>query len=63
MENLITVDRKTTTYHPSENGVVESFNKTFHSRLTKNCNLDRDEWDNKILNIIWAYRTTYKQLA
>lgn len=30
------VHHKTTTYHPQENGVVESFNKTLVKGLTKN---------------------------
>jgi hypothetical protein len=29
--------RKTSSYHPEENGVVESFNKTLHKGLTKIC--------------------------
>lgn len=38
IENL-----KTTTYHPQENDVMESFNKMLHKGLTKICNLDKDD--------------------
>lgn len=48
---------KTSTYHPQANGVVESCNKT----LTKICNVDKDDWDDKVLAVLWAYKTTYKR--
>jgi hypothetical protein len=52
--------RKTIAYHPQANGVIESFNKTLHKGLKKTCELDRDDWDDKIPATLWAYRTTYK---
>jgi hypothetical protein len=52
--------KKTTAYHPQANRAIKYFNKTLHKGLTKVCGLDRDDWDDKIPAILWAYRTTYK---
>lgn len=52
---------KASTYHPQANVVVESFNKTLTKGLTKICNMDRDDWDDKVHAVLWAYRTTYKK--
>jgi hypothetical protein len=29
----------------------------------KICGLDRDDWDDKVPTILWAYRTMYKRLT
>ena len=52
---------KTSTYHPQANGVVESFKKTLTKGLTKICSMDKDDWDDKVLAVLWSYRTTYKR--
>ena len=43
------------------NGAIEAFNKTLTKGPTKICNADKDDWDEKIPTVLWAYRTTYKQ--
>ena len=48
------------TYYPQANGVVEAFNKTLHKGLTKIYDIDKNDWDKKIIAILWAYRSTYK---
>lgn len=54
---------KTAAYHPQANGAVESFNKTLVKGLTKICNQDKNDWDDKNPAILWAYRTVYKRLT
>ena len=52
--------RPSTAYHPQSNGAIEAFNKTLTRGLTKICNADKDDWDEKIPIVLWAYRIVYK---
>ena len=43
LKEVLNGHHKTSTYHPQENGVVESFNKTLTKGLTKIHNMDKDD--------------------
>ena len=50
--------RKSTPYHPQAIGQVEVANKEIEAILTKIVAIHRKDWENKISESIWAYKTT-----
>ena len=54
--------KRITPYHLQANGIVEVFNKVLEHEITKVYNARNNDWDLKILMILWDYQTTYKWL-
>ena len=65
-KNLLTkygVKHKVATpYHPQTSGQVELANKEIKTILMKVINYNRKDWSRKLLDSLWAYRTTYKTI-
>jgi hypothetical protein len=51
---------KSSPYHPQVNGQVESTNKVLEAILTKTVQLHHHDWDDRIPEDLWAYRTTWR---
>eukprot|EP00253_Pinus_taeda_P018929 PITA_18929 len=49
-----------TPYHPQANGKIESTNKVIEAILTKIVHLHRKDWVEKLLEVLWAYKTTWR---
>ena len=52
--------RKSSPYHPQANGQVESTNKILEAIMTKTVKQHRRDWSDKLLEVLWTYRTTWK---
>ena len=52
--------RVTTPYHPQENGQVEVSNREVKNILKKMICTDGRDWEAKLPNVLWAYRTAFK---
>ena len=65
-ENLLSkygVKHKVATpYHPQTSGQVELANREIKTILMKVVNSNRKDWSLKLLDSLWAYRTTYKTI-
>ena len=61
-EELQVQHKKRTPYHLQVNGTVEAFKKILETTLKQVCNDNCNDWDLKIPAVLWAYRTTSKQL-
>jgi hypothetical protein len=52
--------RKSSPYHPQDNGQVESTNKVMESILTNTVQLHHRDWADRLPEALWAYWTTCK---
>eukprot|EP00253_Pinus_taeda_P029632 PITA_29632 len=60
MEEYKIKHKRSTSYHPQENGQVESTNKVLESIITKIVHLHRRDWAKRLPEALWAYRTTWR---
>eukprot|EP00253_Pinus_taeda_P006934 PITA_06934 len=60
MEEYKIKHKRYTPYHLQENGQVESTNKVLESIITKIVHLHRRDWAERLLEALWAYRTTWR---
>jgi len=49
-----------TAYYPAANGLAEAFNKTIEKLLKKFVLKSQRDWDDKLGECLWAYRTTIR---
>jgi len=49
-----------TTYNPAANGLVEAFNKIIIKLLKKFISSSKRDWNEKLSECLWAYRTTIR---
>ena len=53
-------NRTALAYHPQTNGQAEVSNREIKSILEKTINSSKKYWAKKIVDVLWAYRTTFK---
>ena len=51
-------NRYSTPVYPQSNGHAEATNKVIVNRLKKRLEGTKGMWDEELLNVLWAYRTT-----
>lgn len=47
-------------YYLRMNGQAEATNKIIVSLIYKSCGVEKDDWEERLPSVLWAYRTTYK---
>jgi len=52
-----------TTYYPAANGLAEAFNKTIGKLLKKFVSKSQRDWNDKLGECLWVYRTTMRTLT
>ena len=51
--------RKSSPYHPQANGQAEVTNQEKENILTKIVHLHHKDWNRKLPEVVWAYKTTW----
>lgn len=59
-EEFLIHHQQGTPYHPQANVIGEYFNKVLEHTCTKVCNIACNDWDERIMVVLWAYCTTCK---
>lgn len=55
---LLDIDKtRTTPYHPQSDGMIERFNRTLQQMLAMFANSNRNDWDDHLPYVMFAYRT------
>ena len=49
---------RTKPYHPEGDGETERFNRTLHPMLLAHANEDKDNWDDQLQQLAFAYNTS-----
>jgi len=62
LKNFMIQHHKSSPYHPQGNETVKAFKKILEKGLTKFISGNRDDWDERVLTTLWAYKTTVKRL-
>lgn len=52
--------QKSSPYHPKTNGQAEVTNREIEAILTKIVHLHRRDWNSRLLEAVWTYKTTWK---
>ncbi|PKU62386.1 hypothetical protein MA16_Dca027399 [Dendrobium catenatum] len=52
--------RYSTIYYPRANGLAEGFNKTLVKIIKKTIEDNKRQWDERLVEALWAYRTIYR---
>lgn len=60
MKKYGVVHKISTVYHPQKSGQVELANREIKQILEKTINPDHKDWSLRLVDALWAYRTTFK---
>jgi len=62
MQKYVITHKLSTPYHPQTSGHVEVSNKQIKLILEKTMNQNWKDWSTKLIDALWAYRTTFKTI-
>lgn len=62
-EEFMIHDQQSKPYHPHENGTVETFNKILEQVLTKICNVNKYNWNERVIALLWAHKMNSNKLS